>query len=67
MEVRDAFCTDDKARRLLGYHSTVQLEEGIRRMVQWAKELGPQEPRYIEDGLELVTDSTPVTWTQKLI
>jgi len=67
MEVRDAYCTDEKARRLLGYRTTVKLEEGVRRMIAWAKELGPQKPRYMEDGLELVNEDTPVTWTQQLI
>jgi len=67
MEVRDAYCTDEKARRLLGYRTTIKLEEGVRRMIEWAKELGPQKPRYMEDGLELVNADTPLTWTQKLI
>ena len=67
MEVRDAYCTDDKARRLLGYHTTISLKEGIRRMIEWAKELGPQEPRYMEEGLELTTSETPITWTERLI
>jgi len=66
-EVRDAYCTDEKARRLLGYHTTVTLEEGIQHMIQWAKELGPQDPKYMEEGLELVTADTPITWTQRLI
>jgi len=66
MEVRDAYCTDDKARRLLGYHTTIDLEEGVRRMIAWAKELGPQKPCYMDD-LELTTEDTPVTWTKKLI
>ena len=66
-EVRHAYCTDEKARRLLGYHTTVTLEEGIQRMIDWAKELGPQAPRYMEEGLELVTADTPITWTQRLI
>jgi UDP-glucose 4-epimerase len=66
MEVRDAYCTDEKAGRLLGYHSTVSLEDGVRRMIEWAKELGPQKPRYMDD-LELTTEDTPITWTQKLI
>jgi UDP-glucose 4-epimerase len=66
MEVRDAYCTDEKARRLLGYRPTISLEEGVGRMIAWAKELGPQKPRYM-DELELTTDETPVTWTQKLI
>jgi UDP-glucose 4-epimerase len=67
MEVRDAYCTDDKARRLLGYHATISLKEGVRRMIEWAKELGPQEPRYMEEGLELTTADTPITWTERLI
>jgi len=66
-EVRDAYCTDEKARRLLGYHATVSLKEGIQRMIEWAKELGPQRPKYMEEGLELVTPDTPVTWTERLI
>jgi len=66
-EVRDAYCTDEKARRLLGYHVTVKLEDGIRRMIAWAKELGAQEPRYMENGLEITTSATPATWTQRLI
>jgi len=67
LEVRHAYCTDDKARRLLGYRTTVSLEEGIGRMIEWAKGLGPQEPRYMDEGLELTTEQTPVTWTQRLI
>jgi len=67
MEVRDAYCTDEKARRWLGYHTTIHLEEGIRRMIEWAKELGPQEPKYMEEGLELTTADTPITWTERLI
>jgi len=67
LEVRDAYCTDDKARRLLGYRTTIDLEDGVQRMIQWAKALGPQKPRYMEEGLELTTDETPVTWTKRLI
>jgi len=66
-EVRDAYCTDEKARRLLGYRTTVKLEDGIRRMIEWAKELGGQKPRYMEEGLEIATSSIPITWTQRLI
>ncbi|KPL22030.1 MAG: hypothetical protein AMJ93_08180 [Anaerolineae bacterium SM23_84] len=67
MEVRDAYCTDEKARRLLGYRATIDLREGIGRMIAWAKELGPQEPKYMEEGLELTAEDTPITWTQRLI
>ncbi len=61
-EVKEAFCTTEKAERLLGYKTSISFEEGLRKMVAWAKELGPQEPHYLVDGLELVTDQVPVIW-----
>ena len=58
---------DAEARRLLGYQTSIDSKEGIARMIEWAKDLGAQQPRYMEEGLELTTDETPVTWTQRLI
>ena len=66
-EVREAYCTADKAERLLGYEMHVPLEEGLRRMLAWARALGPQAPRYLDDGLELVSGDVPATWREKLI
>ena len=66
-EVREAYCTVDKAERLLGYESQVSLREGMGRMLVWARELGPQEPRYLEEGLELTSGDVPATWRDKLI
>jgi UDP-glucose 4-epimerase len=67
LEVKEAFCTIDKAERLLGFRTTITLREGVRQMIKWARELGPQQPQYRVDGLEIVTDKTPATWTEKLI
>jgi UDP-glucose 4-epimerase len=61
-EVKEAFCTTAKAERVLGYRTTIDLETGLKRMVGWAQELGPQKPRYLVDGLELVTDQVPSVW-----
>jgi UDP-glucose 4-epimerase len=66
-EVREAYCTADKAERLLGYRMSVDLEEGLRRMLAWAQELGPQESRYLDDGMELTTGEVPATWRDRLI
>jgi len=66
-EVREAYCTLDKAQKLLGYHTTVSIGEGIRRMVAWAKTLGPQTMRYLEDGLELTGGGAPATWTNQMM
>lgn len=65
-EVKEAYCTQEKAERLLKYNPKVSLEEGVRRTVQWAKKIGPQKPVYL-DELEIYTEKTPETWTKKLI
>lgn len=66
LEVINAWCTADKAKKILGYESKVGLAEGVRRMVAWAKKMGPQKFRYL-DSLEIVTDETPSTWVEKLM
>jgi UDP-glucose 4-epimerase len=66
MEVRDAYCTCDKAKQVLGFHSAVSLEEGVARMVEWARKKGPQPPCYL-DELEIVSDQVPKTWRERLI
>jgi len=66
-EVMEAYCTNEKAAKLLGYKTTVTLEEGVRKMIQWAKIKGPQKFRYLKDGLELETEDMPKTWSEQLI
>jgi UDP-glucose 4-epimerase len=63
LEVKHAYCTADKAERLLGYKTTTSFETGIKRMAEWAKELGPQELIY--QDLEIVNDKTPKTWSER--
>jgi UDP-glucose 4-epimerase len=65
-EVKHAFCTNDKAIRLLGYKTSVTLEEGISKMAEWAKLQGPQEFKYLDD-LELKGGKIPVTWATKMM
>ena len=66
MEVKDAFCTVDKARKMLGYRTSVDMREGIKRMIAWAREIGAQKPVYLHD-FELHSDKIPATWRDKLI
>ena len=56
-----------KAEQLLGYRADTDLEAGLRRTIAWSRELGPQQPHYLGDGLELVTDDVPITWRDKLL
>lgn len=66
MEVKEAWCAVAKAQKILGYKTTVNLPEGVVKMVTWAKEKGPQKFHYL-DNLELITKETPSTWVEKLI
>lgn len=65
LEVKRAYCSNAKARRLLGYRTTVPVAEGVRRMVAWARSVGPQPFRYLAGGLELPRNAPP-TWTRRL-
>lgn len=66
LEVINAWCTADKAKRILGYKTSIELPEGVSNMVAWAKTMGPQKFRYLDD-LEMITDQTPATWVEKLM
>jgi len=66
-EVKEAFCTNEKATKILGYKTTISLEDGIKKMIVWAKALGPQKPIYLKKGLELEGENTPDTWSKHLI
>lgn len=65
-EVKHAWCTHHKAERFLGFKKSVSFEDGLMKMVDWAKKIGPKEPRYVSE-LELISDNTPKTWSEKLI
>jgi UDP-glucose 4-epimerase len=65
-EIINAWCTVDKAEKILGYKNSVTIEEGIRIMVDWAKSKGPQKFKHLQE-LELTGRSAPKVWTKKLI
>jgi UDP-glucose 4-epimerase len=66
MEVINAWCTVKKAEKILDFKTTVNLEEGVKRMVEWAKQMGPQKFKYLKN-LEIEHTTTPKLWTKKLI
>ena len=43
-----------------------KLEEGVRKMIEWARKHGPADFKYLED-LEIVNEHTPSTWKDKLL
>jgi UDP-glucose 4-epimerase len=65
-EVKDANCSANLARKLLGYKTTTSLDEGLTQLVEWIRQNGPRPFDY-HLPIEFVTEKTPKTWTQKLI
>jgi UDP-glucose 4-epimerase len=65
-EVKHATCTADKARALLGYNTTIGVEQSIKETVAWIKQQGPTEFDYTFP-LEIVNEKTPTTWKDRLM
>jgi UDP-glucose 4-epimerase len=65
-EVHDAYCSADKARKLLGYDSQWALDKGLVAYAKWVKEQRMREFEY-HLPVEIVTESTPKTWTERLM
>jgi UDP-glucose 4-epimerase len=65
-EVRNALCSADKARKLLGYKTKVTLREGLLSMVQWIREQGPKPFEY-HLPIEIDSPLVPKTWRDRLL
>lgn len=65
LEVKDATCSADKARRTLDYRTEFTLNDGLEKMVAWMSERGARSFEYHLD-LEIINDRTPRTWKDRL-
>ncbi len=65
-EVRDATCSADKARKLLGYQTKVTLREGLQTMIDWISAHGTKPFTY-HLPIEIDSPLVPETWTSRLI
>ena len=65
-EVKQAICSSDKARKLLGYETKTTMREGLEELVKYIKERGPKDFQYNYE-IEIDNDHTPKTWTRKLL
>jgi UDP-glucose 4-epimerase len=65
-EVKLATCSADKSRRLLGYKTTVFIDDGLKEMVSWIKANGTKSFQYHFD-VEIKNKLLPRTWRDKLI
>lgn len=64
-EVRNAFCSSDKARALLDYKTKTSLQEGLLQMYKAMVLKGPKPFKY-HLPIEIVSERTPRTWTDRL-
>ena len=65
-EVREATCSSDKARRLLGYKTSTTLRKGLEEMCKDIKKRGVKDFNY-NCRIEINNENTPDTWRKKLI
>jgi UDP-glucose 4-epimerase len=65
-EVPIALCSSNKARRLLGYETKVTLKQGLQELADWIKSRGARQFDY-HLPLEIITEKTPKTWTERLM
>ena len=65
-EVKNATCSADKARRLLGYETKVNLRDGLQSMVDWIRAHGTKPFSY-HLPIEIDSPLLPATWKSRLI
>lgn len=65
-EVKYATCSSDKARQVLGYKTSTQLQESIRRTIEYIKDRGIKPFDY-SYPIEIINQYTPKTWTDRLM
>ena len=64
-EVKDAICSADKARKLLGYKTSVSLDKSLDKIITYISDKGPKKFQY-NYTLEINNKKTPITWKEKL-
>jgi len=64
-EVKNAWVSTTKAETLLDYHANTPMEDTIRDTITWMKNQPERDFNYHLE-LEIINDSTPITWKNKL-
>ena len=65
-EVKEATCSSNKARKLLGYKTKTTLKESIKLTAEFIKKRGTKPFNY-NLPVEIVSEITPETWIKKTI
>ncbi len=65
-EVKEATCSANKARKILGYKTKTTLKQSIKLTSEFIKKRGVK-PFLYNIPVEIVNEITPETWTKKII
>ena len=65
-EVKEAFCSSERIQTDFNIKNKITLNETLDNMINWIRRRGVQDFSY-RLPLEIVNDSTPKTWTNKII
>lgn len=64
-EVKEAKCSADKARKILGYNTKVSFSESVDKIIDYIKKKGPRPFQY-NYLLEIDNEKTPLAWKKRL-
>ncbi len=64
-EVKYAYSDHTKARNMIGFEPKTSIEEGLREMLKWAREIGYQE--FVYRDMDIISDNIPKTWEKRLM
>lgn len=64
-EVKNAYCSSAKIKKEFNYNAEVAIDTTLKEMVEWIKPRVKEFEYHLP--IELITDKTPKTWTNKLI
>lgn len=64
-EVKNAWCSNSKAKAYLNYNPSTDLDLVIQEMIAWITEQGVKPFNY-RLPVEIITDKTPKTWIERL-
>ena len=64
-EIKEAACSADKARKILGYKTSVTLDKSLDKLINYIKENGTKNFKY-NYPIEINNEKTPIPWKERL-
>jgi len=65
LEVKNSYCSSAKIKKELKYTTSISLEKGIEKTIEYIRNRGVRDFKYHID-LEIINEKTPITWKEKI-